>query len=394
MLSNVSNKNQKENQSSSLNNVNNKRNTTYTSLVQENEAFKATICKLKLDRKESEKKLKIKNLKMAKEIEDQHAYVKQLEERISNLENEIQMRSQSHQGQSNDFPSSEHLADINNFKGNDANIPLHNIDEEMSLEEQNETKNSPYGHQVQAENRNTDKNADNHHFSDELVEEPTDCWLQRHLATLGVNQSNLKSGNGQIMESSIVNDFPQQQHTSTSFYHDNQKHDVNNGISSHSNTSTPHPRKEYNAYNYETNIHPHSNCREGDSYQGPTLPISPPASNIIESKQQNTRTEHRFEDGRRIIAFKNKTEKEIFPDGRTIVRYKNGDVKTTNPSEGTVVYYYSSAKVCNVEIISHAVSVKSINLPLTIFIDFRGMFFSSDNPYYSFRWFRDFSIPQ
>lgn len=32
-------------------------------------------------------------------------------------------------------------------------------------------------------------------------------------------------------------------------------------------------------------------------------------------------------DGRRVIDFKNGTQKEIFPDGHSIVKFANGDIK-------------------------------------------------------------------
>lgn len=39
------------------------------------------------------------------------------------------------------------------------------------------------------------------------------------------------------------------------------------------------------------------------------------------------KVERRYGDGRRVVTFRNGTEKELTPDGRTIVRFVNGDIK-------------------------------------------------------------------
>lgn len=56
-------------------------------------------------------------------------------------------------------------------------------------------------------------------------------------------------------------------------------------------------------------------------------------------------TDHGYRENRRIVTYRNGTQKEILSDGTLIVRFMNGDVKTTYSHIGIVVYYYAETRV-------------------------------------------------
>lgn len=56
------------------------------------------------------------------------------------------------------------------------------------------------------------------------------------------------------------------------------------------------------------------------------------------------RTEQVLPDGRKIIKYKNGTEKEVDTSGNSVVRFLNGDTKSVNPTSGVVIYYYAQAE--------------------------------------------------
>jgi centromere protein J len=66
---------------------------------------------------------------------------------------------------------------------------------------------------------------------------------------------------------------------------------------------------------------------------------------VVQERQLGDgKVERKYSDGRRVVTFRNGTEKELTADGQTIVRFGNGDVKRTNPQTGAVVYYYAEAQ--------------------------------------------------
>ena len=50
-----------------------------------------------------------------------------------------------------------------------------------------------------------------------------------------------------------------------------------------------------------------------------------------------------YDDGTRVIFFRNGARKEITPDGASIVHFANGDTKRTH-TDGRIVYFYSDAE--------------------------------------------------
>lgn len=57
----------------------------------------------------------------------------------------------------------------------------------------------------------------------------------------------------------------------------------------------------------------------------------------------NSRTEETLPDGKKLIKYKNGTQKEIDEAGNSLVRFLNGDTKSVNATSGVVVYYYAQA---------------------------------------------------
>ncbi len=57
----------------------------------------------------------------------------------------------------------------------------------------------------------------------------------------------------------------------------------------------------------------------------------------------NSRTEETLPDGKKLIKYKNGTQKEIDETGNSLVRFLNGDTKSVNATNGVVVYYYAQA---------------------------------------------------
>lgn len=53
---------------------------------------------------------------------------------------------------------------------------------------------------------------------------------------------------------------------------------------------------------------------------------------VLERVVGDGKVERRYSDGRRVVTFRNGTEKELAPDGHSIVRFVNGDVKTVGGS--------------------------------------------------------------
>lgn len=57
----------------------------------------------------------------------------------------------------------------------------------------------------------------------------------------------------------------------------------------------------------------------------------------------NGRAEENLPDGKKLVKYKNGTQKEIDEAGNSIVRFLNGDTKSVNVVSGVVVYYYAQA---------------------------------------------------
>ena len=51
-----------------------------------------------------------------------------------------------------------------------------------------------------------------------------------------------------------------------------------------------------------------------------------------------------MEDGRRLVKFRNGTEREYLPDGTLITRYTNGDVKTEGGKDKIVIYWHDAER--------------------------------------------------
>jgi len=81
----------------------------------------------------------------------------------------------------------------------------------------------------------------------------------------------------------------------------------------------------------------------GDPDPGATSLLSPEAALVSERELGQGKREQKFNDGSRVVSFRNGTVKEALPDGRSVIRFHNGDVKRSYPGEGLVVYFYAGA---------------------------------------------------
>lgn len=65
--------------------------------------------------------------------------------------------------------------------------------------------------------------------------------------------------------------------------------------------------------------------------------------------EANGKVERRYQDGTRLVVFRNGTEKEQRPDGATIVRFSNGDIKRTaateqRPDDASEYYFFNESR--------------------------------------------------
>ena len=72
--------------------------------------------------------------------------------------------------------------------------------------------------------------------------------------------------------------------------------------------------------------------------QGPTVNLA-----ATSAAGGNSRTEETLPDGKKLIKYKNGTQKEIDEAGNSLVRFLNGDTKSVNATNGVVIYYYAQA---------------------------------------------------
>lgn len=131
----------------------------------------------------------------------------------------------------------------------------------------------------------------------DLVEKPTEEWLQKHLEGFQNRETDKK----------IIDD------QDCSFI-------------------TPMKRKTYNPEKYGNTPHP--------SVQEDT----PPESSKYEDNQIEQSLSQANSMQRSAVKYRNGTQKEILPDGTIVVKFTNGDTKTTYSNIGIVVYYYAESK--------------------------------------------------
>jgi T-complex protein 10 C-terminus len=74
--------------------------------------------------------------------------------------------------------------------------------------------------------------------------------------------------------------------------------------------------------------------RDIENHESPTLPHLP------RTEIRPQRDYIALKNGRRVIQFRNGTEREYLPDGTIITRYTNGDVKTEEANNGIVTYWH------------------------------------------------------
>jgi len=194
-------------------------------------------------------------------------------------------------------------------------------------------KNQGEVEEVVDENVLPTKEVDNEEDDDTLTEEPTEHWLQRHLA-------KLNNANNQLGVKMMDN-------------HDNNTEDID---STQVVGGDQQQRKPYNAADYDAN-------QDGNSIPQIVTALSPSMQHVEgggelgdnglpQYQQQVTGTQSRSQT---ITQYKNGTQKEVMSDGTTTISFANGDRKRTyaNEKKGIVVYYYAATKVRGATAVYH-----------------------------------------
>ena len=353
LLSNVSNKMQKENVHNGEIKANNQNiklkrndkrcsNTSYSSLLKENQAYKATIQKMKFDKEELARKQISKTSDLIQQIEEKSLHIQKLQNNIEDLQKKLNSALDNHP-KDKQCGSGQCDAQQNNSedKTMNSNYNLH------CNTHQTRKTSCDYDNSLTLDNA-TNENLNKITRSNmEFEEEPTECWLQRHLAAIGINRSNMTYEHQSTPIQSILpdNNDSHQSWSVKDKIENRERVCLENSATFQTSFSTPYQKKEYDPFNYDGYNHfpPHNSHKS----QNTIKPKTPQSSNHISCKgDTNVSTDEIVKDGRRVIKFKNNTVKEIFPNGEIIIRYSNGDIKTTKSSEGKVKYYYSAVKVC------------------------------------------------
>ena len=175
-------------------------------------------------------------------------------------------------------------------------------------------------------------------FDDTLTEEPTEHWLQRHLAKLNSANDRLRA---KVEEDPDVRD------------------EDDGAAARRADGGRP-----YDAANY-------GGVPAGHPTGGPVKTPVPAVvaalspSNDDGRPSQTKRTSH-------VHTYKNGTVKEVLEDGTTTISFPNGDRKRTyaNEKEGIVVYYYAETKVSSLHFWSwwRRVSSRVSSSPITFLL--------------------------
>jgi len=160
---------------------------------------------------------------------------------------------------------------------------------------------------------------------DTLTEEPTEHWLQRHLA-------KLNNANNQLGVKMMDN-------------HDNNTEDID---STQVVGGDQQQRKPYNAADYDAN-------QDANSIPQVVTALSPSMQHVEGGGELGDNGRPQYQQqvagaqsrSQTITQYKNGTQKEVMSDGTTTISFANGDRKRTyaNEKKGIVVYYYAATKV-------------------------------------------------
>lgn len=151
----------------------------------------------------------------------------------------------------------------------------------------------------------------------DLIEEPTECWLRKHLDLLHDQSMRMKAESKQdstatVMMESAAEELPK----------------IQTPIKSAPKVDQSSPMT----------ISTKSSLGHAESYSF----VTPSKTS---SSQPTDKEVNMLSNNRRIVRYQNGTQKEILRDGTVIIRYTNGDVKTSYLNAGIIVYYYASSKV-------------------------------------------------
>lgn len=315
-------KNSQAQQARKLNSSNNK---TPTDTL-----LNATIASLKSSLDEQQKKFSSKEKGLQEKITQQNTYISQLEERVNALESELRLKCEENLMNHSHHQSFQEKSGKSPANSSDPSLKV-NSTEKSSLEV-NDSRNVELSFDKSHEYPKQTVASPSADGGDGFTEEPTEFWLQRHLA--GLNVSDIHPSNTNT-NNIIDNGQSYQEHEygrklefdiTNSSYH---THTSQDGGTSVENDSIGNQQMQTQAQHHLLTPNNNTLMNKGS----------------IIRKGSGGRSEEIFPDGRIKKTYKNGAEKETFPDGQTVVRYTNGDIKTTNGENGTVVYYYSSTKV-------------------------------------------------
>ena len=174
----------------------------------------------------------------------------------------------------------------------------------------------------------------NEEDDDTLTEEPTEHWLQRHLA-------KLNNANNQLGVKMMDN-------------HDNNTEDIDS--TQVVGGDQQQQRKPYNAADYDAN-------QDANSIPQVVTALSPSMQHVEGGGELGDSGRPQYQQqvageqsrSQTITQYKNGTQKEVMSDGTTTISFANGDRKRTyaNEKKGIVVYYYAATKVRGVTAVYH-----------------------------------------
>uniref|UniRef100_A0A7S4JIU0 Centromere protein J C-terminal domain-containing protein n=1 Tax=Odontella aurita TaxID=265563 RepID=A0A7S4JIU0_9STRA len=305
------------------------------------ERLKTTIKKLRLEADAAKNRHKVQEKKLKVELSQKNQQIKQLEFQLASIKDgalsvnkslhtaaeESALRIPRSQNSEPDY--SELGSKCDQTRGDKSLLTVPNSEANQAAREA-----SPKGSQkdiVQEENASELQPPKKNDFESRegqcdagravedaynaLMDEPTEQWLERHLA--GIRRANASAAQ--------------------------ETHSSGNGVPSQpvdscgresklipSTIQCSSFRKEYDVTKYCDNSQIPYHLRSEEAGGG--------------NPQEKARTEQRFPDGTRVVKYRNGTEKRICADGSTLIKFSNGDTKTSYPQSGKVTYYYASAE--------------------------------------------------
>jgi len=177
----------------------------------------------------------------------------------------------------------------------------------------------------------------------DLIEEPTESWLQKHLDCLHGHSIKTKTEINQDCTATATKEIAVEEVAETCTpirpaAKIDKESPVTGSIkisidSSESQSFTTPASKIDKESPVTGSVKISTDSSESQRFTTPSKTISTHKDTCI------------VPNSRRIVQYQNGTQKETSADGTTIIRYINGDVKTSYINTGIIIYYYASSKV-------------------------------------------------